>query len=268
MTERRANSPSNSEDPYGDGIFDLLPQAAKRWAESLPWEERRYILSLCYLLCAAPSDLQAEFLDDYTADGLLSKMLQDIDTLNRVKKYLRGFRINTELNESVLRGYIKQFYIHSATDARRKPIQYLESVLRLILSSEERTNVFNYMWGFELLKMMFKMSWLQMERLALLQKQQESFINTYIKPIQTAHRLNGIVSPKDEKIFFARRAYFVRVPDLTPKKVVELVMATFTTEIVNEFGFSLIRHRQSFRFDWDYIFNSNEEQEGIFAQDF
>lgn len=249
----------------GDTIVEKLPTAAMKWTERLPWEERRYMLSLCHILVAAPSDMQAEFLDEYTADGLVSKMLQDRDTQHRVKTYLNQFQIQTELNETVLRSYIKQFFVHSATDARRQPERYLESVLRLVLSSEERDNSFNYILGFEVLKMMFQMSWLQLERLGRLQKQPDKFIATYIKPIQYAHKINGIVIPKDEKIFFARRDYFVQVPHLNDKKIIELVMATFTTEIVNHFGFSLIRHSRAVRFDYDYIFQP--EPEGIFGQE-
>jgi hypothetical protein len=141
---------------------------------------------------------------------------------------------------------------------------YLESALKLVFSHEERNNVFNYVLGFELLKMMFRMSWLQHERLYRLQKNQEDFITTYIKPIQYAHRLNGIIVPRDEGVFFAKRSYFVQEPNLPEKKLVELVIATFTTDIVSNFGFSVIRHLNALTFDYEYIFQS--EQDVIFPQ--
>lgn len=242
-----------------DGILERLPSEAKTWFESLSWQQRRYVLSLCHLICAAPPDVQAEFLDDYTADGLVSKKLEDKDTVQRVREHLLDFRIDTPLTETVLRGYIRQFYVHTAQDARRQPDLYLESALRMVLSTEERNNIFNYVLGFELLKMMFQMSWLQHERLYRLQRNQEDFINIYIKPIQHTHRVNSIIVPKDEGVFFAKRTYFVQKPVIAPKKLVELVMATFPTEVVTNFGFSIIRHSNSLMFDYDFIFQPEQE---------
>ena len=119
-----------SQRSHTDSVLEKLPVEVKDWAESLPWNQRRYVLSLCYTLCASTPELQAEFLDDYTADGLVSKMFEDVDTLNRVKEYLIRFRVKKELNESDLRSYIKQFYIHSAQQARRQTDQYLEAARR------------------------------------------------------------------------------------------------------------------------------------------
>lgn len=235
-------------------ILERLPQEAKDWFELLSWQERRYVLSLCHLMRAASSDAQAEFLDDYTADGLVSRKLEDKDTKRRVVKYLQDFNIETELSEAVLRQYIRQFYIHSAQDTRRKPDLYLQSALKLVFSTEERNNVFNYVLGFELFRMMFGMSWQQHERLYRLQRNQEEFLNTYIKPIQHTHRLNGIIVPRDEGVFFARRDYFVQIPQIPPKKLNELVMATFTTEKTSHFGFLVIRHTNALNFDYDTIF--------------
>lgn len=240
-------------------IFGKLPPEAKNWFESLPWHQRRYVLLLCHLMRVASPNIQAEFLDEYTADGLVSRKLDDRDTKNRVTQYLKDFRIQTELNETTLRSYIRQFYIHSAQDTRRQPDMYLESALKLVLSVEERNNVFNYILGFELIKMMFCMSWLEHERLYRLQRNQDEFISTYIKPIQHAHRVNGIVVPRDEGVFFARRSYFVQKPEISEKKLVELVMATFTTDIVTNFGFSIIRHINSLSFDYDFIFRPETE---------
>lgn len=246
-----------------ESILDKLPPEAKTWAESLPWNQRRYVLSLCHLMCAATPEMQAEFLDDYTATGLVTKRLQDKNTQQRVQEHLKQFQIQLELSETVLRSYIRQFYIHSAQDVSRQPDLYLESALRLVLSTEERNNVFNYILGFELIKMMFSMSWLQHERLYQLQINQEEFLNTYIKPIQYAHRVNGIIVPTSRKKFFERRNYFVQKPSITEKKLIHLVMATFNTDIVTHFGFSIIRHVNSLVFDYEYIFNP--EQEGVFT---
>ncbi|MGF1498821.1 MAG: cobyrinic acid a,c-diamide synthase [Elainellaceae cyanobacterium] len=254
-------SPLNSSS-LSDSILGRLPAAAKSWFEHLSWQERRYVLSLCHLMCAASAEVQAEFLDEYTADGLVSRKLEDRDTKQRVAEHLGRFRVSTELTEPVLRCYIRQFYIHSAQDTRRQPDLYLKSALRLVFSTEERNNVFNYVLGFELLKMMFCMSWLQHERLYRLQHNQEEFISSYIKPIQHAHSLNGIIVPRDKSVFFAKRDYFVKVPEIPPRKLIELVMATFTTDKTSHFGFTLIRHPNSFGFDYDFVFG--EEPEAIF----
>ncbi|MGK7888255.1 MAG: cobyrinic acid a,c-diamide synthase [Leptolyngbyaceae cyanobacterium] len=237
-----------------ENILAHLPEAARAWFESLSWQERRYVLSLCHLMCVASPEAQAEFLDGYTADGLVSKKLSDRETKGRVEDHLRQFKIDTPLTAVIIRRYIRQFYIHSAQDTHRQPALYLEAALKLIFSNEERNNVFNYILGFELFKMLFKMSWLQHERLYLLQRNQDEFIQNYIKPIQHAHRLNGIVVPKDEGVFFAQRQYYVVVPTITDKKLVELVMATFSTEKTSHFGFSIIRHINALVFDYDYIF--------------
>jgi hypothetical protein len=108
------------------------------------------------------------------------------------------------------------------------------------------------------------MSWFQHEKLYRLQRNQDEFIQTYIKPIQHAHKLNQIIVPRDEHLFFARRDYFVQKPKLSEKKLLELAIATFTTDITTHFGFSIIRHQHSLIFDYAYIFE--EEQEIIFFQ--
>lgn len=246
-----------------DNILSKLPPPARTWVGSLSWQQRRYMLSLCHLICAAPPEVQAEFLDDYTADGLVTRKLEDQETKQRVKQYLKDFHIETELTETVLRSYIRQFYTHSAQDTRRQPDLYLQSALKLVFSNEERNNVFSYILGFELLKMMFCMTWLQHERLYRIQRNQEEFINAYIKPIQHAHRLNGIIVPKDEGVFFAKRNYYVHQPEIQPKKLIELVMATFTTEATISFGFAIIRHPNSLAFDYNHIFEP--EPEAIFS---
>lgn len=242
-----------------EGILDQLPPAAKSWMEGLSWQQRRYVLSLCHLICAAPPSAQAEFLDEYTADGLVSKKLEDQETCQRVRQHLQRFRIDTDLDEAVLRSYIRQFYIHSAHDMRRQPDLYLRSALKLVFNTEERNNVFNYVLGFELLKMMFGMSWARQERLYRLQRNQEEFFSSYIKPIQMAHRLNGIIVPKDAALFFAKRDYFVQTPQIPPNKLVTLMMATFTTETASSLGFRVSRHPNSLCFNYDYIFQDELE---------
>jgi hypothetical protein len=228
-------------------MLEKLPPEAKKWAESLPWNERRYVLSLCYLLCAATPEIQAEFLVDYDAKSI-------------VQDYLSRFRIATNIDEKLLKKYIKQFYIHSAQDIRRQPSQYLESALRLVLSNQEKYDVLNYILGFEMLKMLFQMSWQQHERFYRLQIDQEDFYHSYIKPIQYTHRINGIITPKDEKVFFAKREYFVQIPQISSKKLVALIMATFSTEQVSELGFSVSRNLKHLHFEYDYIFDPDENE--------
>jgi hypothetical protein len=248
---------------FAENLLLKLPPEARTWAESLPWTQRRYVLSLCHLMCAATPEVRAQFLDEYTADGIVSKVLEDRDTRQKVSQYLQEFRIDTHLDTSSLRRYIRQFYVHSAQDMRTQPDLYLESALRLVMHTEERNNVLCYILGFELIKMMFRMSWHQHEKLYWLQRNQEDFMQTYIKPIQHTHRLNQIVVPRDEKRFFARRDYYVKQPIIPEKKLVELAMATFTTETTTNFGFSIIRHPQALMFDYHYVFES--DQEAIFS---
>jgi hypothetical protein len=238
-----------------DFIFGALPQEAQAWLEQLPWVQRRYVLSLCHLMTASPPETQADFLDNYTADGLICRVIQDQDTRQKVLSYLQKFCIDTQLSETLLRGYIRQFYIHSAQDARQQPDMYLESALKLVASTQEKNSVFHYVLGFEILKMMFRMSWAEQERLYRLQVSQEEFIQQYIRPIQHTHRLNGIIVPRDEGQFFARRDYFVERPRISDKRLITLVMATFTTEAVTQLGFSIIRTPNSFQFDYAYIFH-------------
>lgn len=239
-----------------DPIFSVLPKDARIWLEKLPWAQRRYVLLLCHLVSACPHQLRAEFLDDYTADGLISRVIQDLDTQQKVRHYLDKFHIETELTETVLHNYIQQFYMHSAQDARQQTDLYLESVLKLMINSQEKFSMFNYVMGFELIQMMFCMSWAQQERLYCLQIGQENFVRQYIKPIQFAHRINGIIVPRNKDQFFAHRNYFIKRPRLAGKRLVALVMATFTTKTVTEFGFSVIRTPNAFQFDYDYIFGS------------
>ncbi|MEM8637962.1 MAG: cobyrinic acid a,c-diamide synthase [Cyanobacteria bacterium P01_G01_bin.54] len=241
-------------------LLDKLPLPAQDWAEKLHWQERRYLLSLCHLLCAATPEVQAQFLDQYTAGGLISKIIEDYDTQAKVQQHLAAFKLKTKINPAMLRHYIRQFYVHTAQDSRREPDKFLESALRLVINPEEKSYVLNYSLGFELLKLIFQMSWLQQERFYTLQHNQEEFFLTYIKPIQHAHRLNGIVNPKDKALFFAQRNYFIHVPQISEKKLVELVMVTFTTEVVSNLGFSIVRNIRPVPFDYDYIYQPEASQ--------
>jgi hypothetical protein len=245
---------------HGGSIFGMLPQEAQTWVEQLSWQERRYVLSLCHLLCAAPMESQAEFLDDFTADGLLARMLSDRDTKQQVEYYLDQFRVNTHLDQLTLRHYIYQLYLHSAQDSQRQQGHYLESALRLILDRQRHHHILSYVLGFELLKMMFCMSWSQHERLYQLQRNQEDFLHTYIRPIQTAHRLNRIIVPQSQATFFSRRSYFIEQPRLTGRRLVEITMATFMAGVVVDLGFSIIRHVRSFFFDYEYIYQSESDE--------
>ncbi|MGA7936346.1 MAG: cobyrinic acid a,c-diamide synthase, partial [Kovacikia sp.] len=60
-------------------------------------------------------------------------------------------------------------------------------------------------------------------------------------------------------LFFARRDYYVQKPVIGKKKLIELAIATFPTEITTNFGFSIIRHSNSLVFDYDYIFEAEPE---------
>lgn len=244
-------------------ISEIIPRRVRKWVESLPLNQQRYVLSLCHVIGAAPKDRQIEFLNNYATDGLVSKMLQDKMHRQIVKSHLKKFHIDTELNYFGLKTYVEQFYIHSAQDLRLDSDAYLELLLRLFYYyTEERNNLFHYILGFEVIKMIFQMSWLQHERFYKLQKNQEIFIKSYIKPIQYTHRINQIIVPKNEKVFFAKRNYFIKQPKIKEKKLIELAMATFNTDAVTHLGFSIIRHLNFLVFDYEYIFNT--EPEGIF----
>lgn len=262
MTTLNPTIPVDSEHLKTISIFELIPEEVLKWINDLSGEERRYILSLCHLICTVPLDKQAEFLDNYTADSLVLKLLQEQAPKDWVTRSFKKLHIKQKLTNIVLKGYIKQYYIHSTQDLRTKPdrdIEYLESVLHLINDPEERNNLFHYILGSEIIKMLFQMSWLQHERFYRLQKNQEYFINHYIKPIQHTHRLNGLVVPKDETLFFAKRDYFIKKPDIRDKQLTELLMSTFTTAQVSNLGFFISHNLDFVMFDYDSIFTSEPE---------
>lgn len=61
-------------------MLEKLPPEVRHWVENLSWKQRRYMLSLCHLLCGSSPKDQARFLDDFTADGIIAKILIDQDT--------------------------------------------------------------------------------------------------------------------------------------------------------------------------------------------
>lgn len=251
-----------------ENFLDRLPPDVRSWAENLPWEERRCILSLCHLLCASPQHVQSEFLDDYTADGLIAKILQDQDIQTQLSRYLRHFHIPTILSQQVLRDYIRQYYVHLAQAKQAELDQYLASALRLVVHPEEQQQIIAYVLGFELLKVFFRMSWSQHERLYKCQINQDHFFHDYIKPIQKAHRLNGIIkpNPRDEKSFFSKRDYFVQLPKISEKKLIQLLMVTFSHEKIAFLGFNVNRNLNSLVFDYDYIFSKESEETNSTSQ--
>lgn len=246
-------------------VFKNLPLEVRKWVASIPVNQRLSVLSLLvHVMVATPTGTKDKSLEKQTTDILVSKILKDQAIQLLVTKHLKKFRLDKEINEIALKNYIKQFYIHSVKNLNTQSDIYLEIALKLFCNPEERTIFFNYILGFETLKMMFQMSWFQHERLYQLQKHQEHFLKTYIKPIQKAHRLNGMIVPKYESVFFAKRNYFIRKPEIKEKKLIELLMATFTKETVINLGFLIIHHPNFLVFDYEYIFTP--EPEYIFTE--
>ncbi|MEO0867923.1 MAG: cobyrinic acid a,c-diamide synthase [Cyanobacteria bacterium J06642_11] len=235
-------------------ILKSLPPEAQRWLTELPWVQRRYVLSLCHVMCATSPEDQSQFLDEYTADGVVSRIIQDKDTHQRIYHHLQRFRIKTRLTETVLRNYVRQFYIHEAQVRQHQNSDYLETVVRLMSDGQEHNRVISYILGFELLMLLFTMSWEQHERFYRLQPNQEDFFKLYIRPVQRAHRLNGIIVPKDEDRFFARRDYFVRMPKIKPSRAIALIMASFGPEQIGQLGTVIMRHENALQFDYEHIF--------------
>ena len=240
-------------------ILSSLPEEANQWLTTLPWQQRRYILSLCHLLCAAPAQQQAEFLDAYTAEGLLSHIADDADTRRRVNEHLKHFHCNTELNDDTFRHYIRHVYLHSMQDTDQRPELYLETVLMLIGSARKRSSVLCYILGFEILKLLFAMSWSQHERLSSLQVNKDQFGRTFITPVQQVQKQNGLVVPRGEKEFFARRDYYIQIPDISSEQLGELVMKSFSADKIIEIGFTILRHPNAIHFDYDYVYKEFDE---------
>lgn len=202
-----------------------------------------------------PSSLRlAEFYETYPNAPTPSLNLVDRELKALVQHYLQRFHIATTITPEVTQQYLRQFYIHVVQHSYLKSPSLLKRIDRL----DHRNQVLAYILGFELVKMVFQMSWQQHERLCDLQRSQEDFLVRYIRPIQEAHRLNHVVVPRDQDLFFARRDYFVQRPKLRPHQLEILAIATFTAETVLELGFEVIRHPESFRFDYGEIFEVKE----------
>jgi hypothetical protein len=248
-------------------IFTKLPTEAQDWLSSLPWNERRYVLSLCHLVCATSPAQQAEFLDAYTAEGLLSRVVDDADTRARVNEHLVRFRSSAAIDDETVRKYIRRAYMHSMQDAQQRPDLYLETALTLMGSAQQNSSLLSYILGFEILKLLFGMSWEQHERLYHLQPNQDEFTREYIRPVQESHKRHGIVTPKGEKNFFARRDYYIREPQIHPQRLVTMIIEAFSADRIIELGFSLLRHPDAIHYDHEYIYSTQEPSlEGDFAQ--
>ncbi|MEM6450686.1 MAG: cobyrinic acid a,c-diamide synthase [Cyanobacteria bacterium P01_D01_bin.105] len=239
-------------------ILTDLPPEARDWLTSLPWQQRRYVLSLCHLVCATPSAQQAEFLDAYTAEGLLSHIGDDADMRQRVNEHLSRFRSEAAIDDETVRKYIRQMYVHSVQDARERTDLYIETALMMMGNVQDHSSVLSYILGFEILKLLFSMSWEQHERLYHLQPNQDDFTREYIHPVQASHKRHGIVKPKDRENFFARREYFVKTPNIHPKRMVNLIIEAFSADKIIALGFSILRHPNAIHYDHDYIYSDAE----------
>jgi hypothetical protein len=178
----------------------------------------------------------------------------DRELKTQVQQYLERFHLATVITPEVMQHYMRQFYIHAVQHSPTQSPTLLKRIARL----GHRNQVLAYILGFELIKMLFQMSWQQHERLYDLQRNQEDFLIRYIRPVQVAHRLNQLVVPRDQDLFFARRDYFVQRPRLHPHKLEVLAIATFSAETVLNFGFDVLRHPESFRFDYAQVFEAKE----------
>jgi len=210
-------------------------------------------------MCATSAAHQTEFLDAYTAEGLLSQIADDVDTRYRVNEHLQRFHCEIELNDDTFRRYIRHVYLHSMQAAEHRPELYLETVLILMGSARKRSSVLCYILGFEILKLLFNMSWAQQERLCSLQVHEDDFTQRYIRPVQTAHTQHNIIIPKGEKNFFARRDHYIQQPNIEPQRLVDLIVEVFSADNIIEIGFSLLRHPNSINFDFDYVYKANDE---------
>lgn len=243
--------------PNSTPVLAKLPAEAREWLTQLPWEQRQYLLPLFHLLCTASSSEQTKFLDAYTAGGLLSRAVSKRDARQRVNELLAGFHITTGLNDEMVRSYVHQAYLHSIQDAQDQPEMYLEAALMLVRNVAEHDSILSYILGFEILKMLFSMSWEQHERLYKLQPNQDDFTREYIRPVQAAHKRHRIVVPTGVKNFFSRRDYFVRQPNLSEAKTTELIFESFSAEKIIGIGFLVLRHPNAIHFDYDYVYNSD-----------
>ncbi len=201
-----------------------------------------------------------------TTTTTLDRILNAAHLNHSVQYHLSRLQRPTELTRSLIQNYIRQFQFHALQDSRREGSSSLKSALQLFVSQDDELGsivdqcnpILSYLLGFEIITMLFEMSWQQHERLYYLQHNQEHFFHHYIKPIQLAHRLNDKIIPRDAQHFFAKRAYFIQRPCLRPQQLKALALATFPAETILELGFEVIRHPRSFIFDYSAIFEAPE----------
>jgi hypothetical protein len=217
----------------------------------------------------APSHLLTDNSTDESTDEntqAIDRILHAANLQYSVKFHLSRLQRPTELTPSLIKNYIRQFHLHVLQDSRREADRFLQSALQLFVSQgddrrsivDDRNPILCYLLGFEIIVMLFEMSWQQHERLYYLQHNQEYFFHQYIKPIQIAHRLNDKIVPRDAKRFFAKRTYFIQRPFLRPQQLRAIAIATFPAEIILRLGFEVIRHPRSFVFDNSLIFDEPE----------
>lgn len=146
----------------------------------------------------------AEFSETYPNAPTPSLNLVGRELKALVQQYLQRFHIATTITPEVTQQYLRQFYIHVVQHSYLKSPSLLKRIDRL----DHRNQVLAYILGFELVKMVFQMSWQQHERLCDLQRSQDDFLVRYIRPIQEAHRLNHVVVPRDQDLFFCTKRLF------------------------------------------------------------
>ena len=204
---------------------------------------------------------QSHLLRGYTADKTIDRILNACNLKTTVEYHLnRLHRPNSSLTPDLIQAYVSQFYLHALQDSRSEASNFLKSALQLFVRQDDRNPILCYVLGFEVITLLFSMSWYEHERLYYLQQNQEQFYCRYIKPIQVAHRLNEKIIPRDADIFFARRSYFIQHPSLRPQQLKAIAIATFPAEAVLKLGFDIIRHPRSFVFDQAAIFDEPEQQ--------
>ncbi len=223
----------------------------------------RLVEDLAFVELSQPSPLPE---DDRTAQAV-DRIINAAHLNHSVQYHLSRLQRPTVLTPSLIQNYIRQFHVHALQNSQREtPSLSLQSALQLFVSQDDELRsivddchpILSYLLGFEIITMLFEMSWQQHERLYYLQHNQEYFFHHYIKPVQLAHRLNDKIIPRDAKLFFAKRAYFVQRPCLRPRQLKALALATFPAETILELGFEVIRHPRSFIFDYSAIFDAPE----------
>ena len=204
---------------------------------------------------------QSHLLRGYTADKTIDRILNAYNLKTSVEHQLKRLhRPNHSLTPDLIQAYVSQFYLHALQDSRSEASTFLQSALKLFVRQDDRNPILCYVLGFEIITLLFGMSWHEHERLYYLQHHPEQFYYRYIKPIQVAHRLNEKIIPRDADIFFARRNYFIQRPSLRPQQLKAIAIATFPAEAVLKLGFEIIRHPRSFVFDHAAIFDEPEQK--------